>query len=98
LPAGSIKSTFHHPSIPIFKDGNATAELNFDSRGDKEAVMKFAGLILVLGGWLIPILGLNYTSSNGVRLVLCLIGIAVCLVGILGVLNKAYQEHAVWKR
>jgi len=60
--------------------------------------MKFAGLILVIVGWLIPVLGLSFTSSNAVRLVLALIGIAVCLVGILGVLNKAYQEHAVWKQ
>ena len=60
--------------------------------------MKFVGLILVLAGWLIPVLGLNFTSSNAVRLVLCLIGIAVCLVGILGVLNKAHQENAIWKQ
>jgi hypothetical protein len=72
--------------------------LNFSSRGDKEEVMKFVGLILVLVGWLIPILGLNFTDSETVRLILCLVGIAVCLVGILGVLNKAYQQNAIWKQ
>lgn len=60
--------------------------------------MKFAGLILVLVGWLIPVLGLTLTNSGAVRLILCLVGIAVCLVGILGVLNKAYQQNAIWKQ
>lgn len=60
--------------------------------------MKFVGVLLIIVGWLIPVLGLNFTSSNAARLVLSLIGIAVCLVGILGVLNKAYLEHAIWKQ
>ena len=60
--------------------------------------MKFGGVLLIIVGWLIPVLGLNFTSSNAVRLVLSLIGIAVCLVGILGVLNKAHQAHAIWKQ
>jgi uncharacterized membrane protein len=60
--------------------------------------MKLVGILLVLAGWLIPVLGINLTSSNGARFVLCLIGIAVCLVGILGVLNKAYLREAIWKQ
>ena len=60
--------------------------------------MKFAGVLLIIVGWLIPVLGLSFTGSNAVRLVLSLIGIAVCLVGMLGVLNKAYQAHAIWKK
>ncbi len=60
--------------------------------------MKFVGVLLIIVGWLIPVLGLNFTTSNAARLVLSLIGIAVCLVGILGVLNKAYLEHAIWKQ
>jgi hypothetical protein len=60
--------------------------------------MKIVGLLLVLAGWLIPIIGLNATSSNPVRLVLALIGIGLCIVGILGFLNKGFQQHAVWKQ
>lgn len=60
--------------------------------------MKLLGLLLVIVGWLIPVLGLNLTSSNTARFILCLIGIVVCLVGILGVLNKAYLQHAIWKQ
>ena len=60
--------------------------------------MKIVGLVLVFVGWLIPVVSLSLTSSNSARLILSLIGIAVCLVGILGVLNKAYLRHAIWKQ
>jgi hypothetical protein len=60
--------------------------------------MKIAGLLLTLAGWLIPVLGLNFTSSNAARLALCLAGMAVCLTGILGVLNKAFLRQAIWKQ
>jgi uncharacterized membrane protein len=60
--------------------------------------MKLVGVLLVLAGWLIPVLGINLTSSNAARFLLTLVGIAVCLVGILGVLNKAFLREAIWKR
>jgi hypothetical protein len=60
--------------------------------------MKILGLALAIVGWLIPVLALTFTSSNAARLILGLVGIGVCLVGILGVLNKAHLEHAIWKR
>ncbi len=60
--------------------------------------MKILGLALTIVGWLIPVLALAFTSSNAARLILSLVGIGVSLVGILGVLNKAHLEHAIWKR
>lgn len=60
--------------------------------------MKIVGLLLAVGGWLVPVVGLSLTTSNAVRLILSLIGITVSLVGILGVLNKAHLQHAIWKR
>ncbi len=60
--------------------------------------MKIVGLMLVFGGWLISVIGLNIASSNAGRLIMCLIGIATCMVGILGVLNKAFLKRAVWKQ
>lgn len=59
--------------------------------------MKIVGLLLVLVGWLLPVLGLAITTSNAMRLILCLVGISICLVGILGVLNKQHLRHANWK-
>ncbi len=59
--------------------------------------MKLIGVLLALAGWLIPVIGLTMTQSQTARLVLVLFGICVTLVGILGVLNKAHQKHAIWK-
>ena len=60
--------------------------------------MKSLGLLLAVCGWLIPVAGLTWTSSPVIRLTLCLVGIATCLVGILGFLNGAYLKQAIWKR
>ncbi len=59
--------------------------------------MKLIGVLLALLGWLIPVVGIAMTSSSGVRLFLCILGIAISLTGILGVLNKAHEKQAVWK-
>jgi hypothetical protein len=60
--------------------------------------MKIVGLLLAVAGWLLPVFGLALTASTGVRLVLCLVGLGICVVGILGVLNPAYVKDAVWKK
>jgi hypothetical protein len=60
--------------------------------------MKIVGVLLAIAGWLIPMLSLGFTSSNTARLVLSLLGIAVSIFGILGVLNKSYLREAIWKR
>ena len=60
--------------------------------------MKTLGLLLALAGWLIPVAGLTMTSSLGARYVLCFLGMATCLVGILGFLNGAYLKQAIWKK
>ena len=60
--------------------------------------MKIVGLLLALVGWLIPILALSMTQSNSARFAACLVGIAISLVGILGVLNKAHLDTAIWKK
>lgn len=59
--------------------------------------MKLVGVLLALLGWLIPVVGIAMTSSNGARLLLCILGIAISLTGILGVLNKAHEKQAIWK-
>jgi predicted phage tail protein len=60
--------------------------------------MKLLGILLAVAGWLLPVIGLTLTSSTGVRMFLCILGIAITLTGILSVLNKAHQKEAVWKR
>jgi hypothetical protein len=60
--------------------------------------MIFVGILLAILGFVISLLSLAATSSVGGRMALVLVGLAVSLFGILGVLNKAYQKNAIWKR
>ncbi len=59
--------------------------------------MKLVGILMVFGGWLLPVVALPFTQSNTIRLILALVGIAITLVGIMGVLNKAHAKNAIWK-
>jgi hypothetical protein len=59
--------------------------------------MKIVGVLMLLVGWLIPLVGITITQSIAARFVLVLLGIAVSLFGIFGVLNKAHLKDAIWK-
>lgn len=59
--------------------------------------MKLVGILLVLAGWLIPIVALPLTQSLTARFILALVGISITLAGIIGVLNRAHLKHALWK-
>jgi hypothetical protein len=59
--------------------------------------MKLLGILLVLAGWLIPVMALVLTQSNAARLIVTVVGIAITLFGILGVLNRAHLKNAIWK-
>lgn len=60
--------------------------------------MRLAGLALILGGWLLAVSGLFITSSNKGRAIIACLGIALSLVGNLGVLNRYYLARAIWKK
>jgi hypothetical protein len=60
--------------------------------------MAIAGIIITLLGFLISVFSLGATSSMMGRLVVVLIGLAVSLVGIIGVLNRAYMKNAIWRK
>ncbi len=38
------------------------------------------------------------TSSVGGRMVMVLIGLVVCLIGIIGIINRAFLKNAIWRR
>ena len=59
--------------------------------------MRFVGVLVVLVGWLIPIVGITVTQSVSARFILALLGIAVTLFGIIGLLNQAHLKNAIWK-
>ncbi|MFB3920808.1 MAG: hypothetical protein ACE145_03755 [Terriglobia bacterium] len=60
--------------------------------------MKALGLLMALCGWLLPVAGLTWTDSATIRLVLCLTGMTLCLLGILGFVNGSYLKTAIWKK
>jgi hypothetical protein len=60
--------------------------------------MAFAGVIVTFAGFLLAASSIGIATANSVRLVIVLVGIALSLGGIFGLLNPAYQKNAAWKR
>jgi len=60
--------------------------------------MILVGLLVTLLGFAISFLSLAATASVGGRLAMVLLGLAVSVYGILGVLNKAYLKNALWRK
>lgn len=60
--------------------------------------MKIAGLILTLLGFFIAVFSLSLTDSVTARLAIVLVGMVVSLIGIIGVLNRAYLAEAIWRK
>ncbi len=56
------------------------------------------GLLVTFVGFLLSLFSLTLASSVGGRLVLVLLGIAVTLFGIMGLLNTHYLKNAIWKK
>jgi hypothetical protein len=60
--------------------------------------MAFVGVVVTLAGWVLAAASVGITSSTTARLGMVLVGIVISLIGILGVINPAYQKNAVWKK
>ena len=60
--------------------------------------MIIAGVVVTLLGFLVAVASVGVTASVGGRMVMVLIGIAVSLGGIIGVLNRAYLNKAIWRK
>jgi hypothetical protein len=61
-------------------------------------MMGLVGLIVTFVGFLLAATSVGITSSTTGRLGIVIVGIMITLVGILGVINPAYQKNAVWKK
>lgn len=59
--------------------------------------MIFVGLLVIMLGFVISVLSLAL-HSGGAQLAVVLLGLAVSLYGIMGVLNRAYLKNAIWKK
>ena len=60
--------------------------------------MGFVGLIITFAGFLLAATSVGISSGTTGRLTMVLAGIVISLVGIIGVINPAYQKNAVWKK
>lgn len=61
------------------------------------ATLKLLGIAVALGGWFITIAGLHITTSVDGRLIFAIAGIAVSLIGVLGVLPAAFGKSLAGK-
>ncbi len=59
--------------------------------------MILIGIFVTLLGFVISLASLAVKSNSG-RLGIVLLGLALSLYGILGVLNQAYLKNAIWKK
>jgi hypothetical protein len=60
--------------------------------------MAILGILVTFLGFVISLLSLGMMSSVSGRMVMVLAGLAVSLVGIIGVLNPAYMKNANWRK
>ena len=56
------------------------------------------GLLVTLLGFAITVASLGVASAMSGRLIMTLLGIAVSLFGIMGILNPHYVKTAIWKK
>jgi len=54
--------------------------------------------VITFLGFLLSLFSLSLTTSVGTRMAMVLAGIALSLIGIVGVVNRAYLKNAIWKR
>jgi hypothetical protein len=59
--------------------------------------LKLAGVACALAGWLIVLVGIHLSSGLGGRFATTLIGLAVSLAGVIGLLPAAARKNAIWK-
>jgi len=60
--------------------------------------MAIAGVVVTFLGFVIAFFSLSVTASVGGRMIMVLVGIAVSLFGIMGLINPAYQKNANWRK
>jgi hypothetical protein len=60
--------------------------------------MLWLGIAVTVLGFIISLLSLTITTSVGGRMVIVLVGLAVTLVGIIGLINRAFMKDAIWRK
>ena len=60
--------------------------------------MQILGILVTLLGFVLALLSLTITTSVNGRLIIVLVGLAVSLGGILGLINGACLKNAIWRK
>jgi hypothetical protein len=60
--------------------------------------MVLVGLAVAVLGSVISFMSLGMASDVTMRMIMVLVGIAVSLFGIVGLVGKAYLKDAIWKK
>ena len=60
--------------------------------------MIYIGLLVTLLGFVLSVLSVTIASGVGARLVIVLVGFAVSLFGMIGILNSALLKNAIWRK
>ena len=60
--------------------------------------MQLLGILVTLLGFVLALLSLTLTASVSGRMIIVLVGLAVSLVGILGLINGACLKNAIWRK
>ena len=60
--------------------------------------MRLLGIAFALGGFALAVGGLFITGHNFGRAIFACLGIAVSLVGSLGIINRYHLSKAIWKQ
>jgi hypothetical protein len=60
-------------------------------------VGKIVGALVALLGWIVTVVGIQFVTGTGGRIILALVGIATSLFGLIVVLPAAYNKNAIWK-
>jgi hypothetical protein len=61
------------------------------------AAMKLMGIAVTWGGWFVTVAGLHISAGLGGRFVFALAGIAISLIGVLGILPIAFGKSLAGK-
>ena len=56
------------------------------------------GIAVTLFGFVIAVMSLGITSGVNGRMIMVLVGIAVSLFGIMGLIIPAYNKKAIWRK
>ena len=60
--------------------------------------MILVGIVVAVLVFVISLLSLGMASTINGRLVVVLLGLGVSLLGIIGLINRAYLKNPIWKR